>query len=383
MSATTRRRAARLGAVAALTLSSVGYVHAGTASAAGPIVVPRDYPTIQEAVNAAPAGGTVVVSAGSYTGQVSISKNLTLRGAGASSTRIVAPAALSPYAFDGSNTPIAAVVVARNGAKVAVSGLTVAGDQPCDIIGVGLVAIQGSTLNLSSSRVQLRPAASCYEAWTYGVVFGAANGINVAGSDGTTGFGKVTGTTVTGYTAHGLLVVGPAGSASKATFSNNFVDGGNLNLGNGGISALFNAVATITDNTVTGNECNYPGCGPDPINQFQPGGVLIAIGARATVQGNHIYGNDIGIYQVYAGDCCTIRDNRVNDNRYYGIAIQDGNGRTSDNTITGGQYGILAVADGIETTATSVGDKISGATASPTGTLQCCGFTAAIVRTDE
>ena len=47
------------------------------------LVVPRDYATIQAAVNAAAPGSTVRVEPGTYTEQLVIDKDLTLTGAGA------------------------------------------------------------------------------------------------------------------------------------------------------------------------------------------------------------------------------------------------------------------------------------------------------------
>jgi Ca2+-binding RTX toxin-like protein len=53
-------------------------------NAAGPV-----YCTVQDAINGASAGDTINISAGTYAGQVTIDRNLTLRGSGKSATTLV------------------------------------------------------------------------------------------------------------------------------------------------------------------------------------------------------------------------------------------------------------------------------------------------------
>jgi len=94
-----------------------------------------------------------------------------------------------------------------------------------------------------------------------------------------------------------------------------------------------------------------------------------------------VSGNDVGVYQVASPSCCTISQNTVESNRFFGIVIQDGDGTTSQNTIIGGQVGIGVVADAVDTAAVSRGDRIAGTTVAPVREIECCGFTAtAIVR---
>src|SRR5947207_15791270 len=51
-----------------------------SAHAAADIVVPRDFPTIQAAVDAAAPGATINVQPGTYTEQIVIAKDVTLKG---------------------------------------------------------------------------------------------------------------------------------------------------------------------------------------------------------------------------------------------------------------------------------------------------------------
>jgi parallel beta-helix repeat protein len=94
---------------------------------------------------------------------------------------------------------------------------------------------------------------------------------------------------------------------------------------------------------------------------------------------NRLSGNDVGIYQVVSPDCCAIRGNRLTDNRFFGVVVQDGDGATEDNRITGGQVGIGVVADFLDTTAHLRGDRIRGASVAAVQELDCCGATATAI----
>ena len=93
-SATTARGA--LPAMVALMLGLVTLAAPATASASSTgrtsINVPRDFPTIQAAVDAAALGATIHAGPGTYTEQILITKDLDPRGAGAAATVIQTPA---------------------------------------------------------------------------------------------------------------------------------------------------------------------------------------------------------------------------------------------------------------------------------------------------
>jgi hypothetical protein len=120
-----------------------------------------------------------------------------------------------------------------------------------------------------------------------------------------------------------------------------------------GIEVLTSAVATIRDNSVTGNECNLPTiCSPDPINGTQASGILISgPGAGTTVTNNDVTMNDNGIYTDTG---IPITNNDTSANRDEGIFIDTGasGGHFNDNTTTGsndertptGGYGIYVNA---------------------------------------
>lgn len=96
------------------------------------INVPSDYPTIQEAVNAASSGDTIQVAAGTYREQIYINKNLTLLGAGntagGDTSFIVPPTAgmSQPFLPTRQERPI--VGVDSMGTNVIFDGFTVDGE---------------------------------------------------------------------------------------------------------------------------------------------------------------------------------------------------------------------------------------------------------------
>jgi hypothetical protein len=175
---------------------------AATATSPTSINVPRDFPTIQGAVDAAPSGATNHVAPGSYSEQVVISRDLDLRGAGAGLTTIKSPPTLTPFAVNTLiNSPITAIVRVGHGAHVRMSGLAVSGPIPCDPV-TGVAVVQAATLDLFDADVRdITHDASCPELQTArAVVYGLPPYFRVAGvPGGATAFGRVGNVEVDNY----------------------------------------------------------------------------------------------------------------------------------------------------------------------------------------
>jgi parallel beta-helix repeat protein len=133
----------------------------------------------------------------------------------------------------------------------------------------------------------------------------------------------------------------------------------------------------VKENTVRRNACTLPVCGRDPILQVQSIGILTL--TAANIVENHVSDNDVGIYQLLSPNCCGIRENTVENNRFFGIIIQDGDGATEQNTITGGEVGIGVVADAQDTVGVLRGDRIRQTSVAPVKEIACCGFTATAI----
>jgi parallel beta-helix repeat protein len=363
----------------------------GAQGALASIVVPRDFPTIQAAVDAAAPGDTITVRSGTYTEEVVIGKDLNLRGAGAGVTIIRSPATLTPYAVNVLNGRLStAIVRIGHGAHVRMSGFTVSGPIPCAQV-QGVVAVQAAMLELSDARVSdmLPDAASCpVPPQGRSVQFGLPPFIEQDGVRGSTAFGRVSDVVVDGYQSVGLTATGsPFGvPPSSVTFADNVITAGvpQIPTQQFGIVVSLNAVARVTGNTVSGGVCTVPGCGPDPIFEFQAMGIFISSGGDGSrIRDNHVSGANVGVYQLRSPNCCRISENTLQDNRFFGIVIQDGDGTTSENTITGGQVGIGVVAGRADTVGVLLGDHITGTAVAPVREIECCGFTAtALVRDD-
>ncbi|MGH8526523.1 MAG: right-handed parallel beta-helix repeat-containing protein, partial [Gammaproteobacteria bacterium] len=346
------------------------------------IVVPRDFPTIQAAVDAAPPGATIKVHRGTYTEEIVITKDLHVEGAGVGATILQSPATLTPFAvFEPTGIPLGAVVRITNGAKVRMFGFTVTGPVPCAVYPQGIVVVEGARLTLAESHVTRmrseQDPGTCLPGVGIRIGFPAVFRIGSQSELGSTGHGKITDVIIDRYQVTGIDVGGPPGrAASTATISHTAILGDTQLFETGyGIAIRQNVVARVTENIIAGNVCTAPFCSPDPLNDFQSGGIF-AIQARPSsikILDNHIFANDIGIYQIESPHCCTISANRVSHNRFFGIVMQDGDGRTSGNTITGGEVGIGVVAGTADTVGVLKGDRIRRASMAPVQELECCG----------
>jgi hypothetical protein len=224
----------------------------GGASGAGPTfyvsppgaLIPCGQPpflfnSIQAAVNAAPAGTTIVVCDGVYNEQVRIDHDLTLAGSG--------NAVIQPFALSGDMN----VVDITAGASVVMSGFTVAGPGPsgCNSIHTGVYVNGRATLDLSNSTVRdIRdtPLSGCQNG--EGIRVGTARG----SSTPDVGHATIDNVVVTGYQKNGIVV---AGLSSTGKITNTTVTGQGQTpvIAENGVEVVDGAAATISTTTMRDN----------------------------------------------------------------------------------------------------------------------------------
>jgi hypothetical protein len=211
--------------------------------------------TIQDAVNHAESGESVLVGAGSYPEQVVITKPLTLEGAGMATTTIQPAVVVANTSSLHSGSPIAAIVLVDAASGVVVTDLTVDGS----VAGASLFACSPGYVGLfyraASGLVDSTHVKSIKQPSALGCQ--AVLGIFIQSANG-----------------------GP-GLNSNVTLTSNTVD----DYGKNGITANEpGTFVTITGNTVMGR-------GPVVLGDAAQNGVQIGFGARGLVSGNMITAN--------------------------------------------------------------------------------------------
>ncbi|MFB6520681.1 nitrous oxide reductase family maturation protein NosD [Streptomyces sp. NPDC056401] len=359
------RTAARLGLCVVTAIAVCPLVPASAAAGgSADLVVPRDHPTIQAAVDAAAPGDRISVRPGVYREQVVIGKNLSITGSGDGKTTIQAPQTLTP-GDDGGNS----IVEIHNGASVSLSKLAVSGpgSGTCDsgALGAGIRVLGGASLDLGHAAVTHitdTPAAPCFHSATAVLIGDLPTG---------TGSATIHDTKITGYQGAGVVVLN---TGSTATVERSTVTG-HPTVSTDGIEFVEGAVGRVVKSTVSENECREPdpGCGPDFFNEVQHAGI-VGDAPGTVIEHNRITGNQVGIY--VAGTGLTIGGNDLRKNSYVGMALQDGSFTLRKDRITGGVHGVAVIASVVDTNAVLDGVKITQTSGAPVQTFECCGFTA-------
>lgn len=209
------------------------------------------------------------------------------------------------------------------------------------------------------------------------------NGIAIGGAPFTdeTGHATIVGVTISDYQGAGIVFFNPG---TTVTIANDVITGTGPNPSafSNGIDFGFGAVATITHNVISGNECDAAdlGCGPDPIAQFQASAIgPVDAGAGTVIAYNTLSNNDTGLYLYASPGAISASHNAMLNNRYFGLAIQDGDATSAFDRIVGGQIGVGVIADFADTVGTLRNELIGGASVAPIKEISCCGVTAMAV----
>lgn len=358
----------------AVTLQGFALLFAAHAAA---VSVPRDFPTIQAAIDAAAPGTTIHVAAGSYAEQLTLTKDLRLVGAGKDATVIRAPAALVPGPL---GSP--AIVQVYGGASVHLSQLTLAGPGAV-ACGASVPRLRWAVRVHGNAHLDLQhaavrdihdsPMAQCPQS---GV--GIAVGQSQPGSP--PAFADIRHVEITNYQSIGIIGFG---SGTRVNVSHSQVHGPGHAGGvpTDGIELVAGANGTIAHNTVTGNVCpaGYDTCGLDFFNQFQHGGIGAGGNGPGTViTHNLLVGNQIGLYLSEVDE---ISHNVIADSDYFAIGLVGfGNAPfvVKGGAVTGGLNGVWVVAAFADMTLVLKNVGFSGLAGNAVEELECCGFTATV-----
>lgn len=293
---------------------------------------------------AAVSGDTINIAAGTYVEQLSVSKSVTLSGAGAGSTVIAAPATLAiNAAIPGSGGDRTAIVFVGGGVSAVMRDLHVQGPgtTSCASLGYGVFVGGGSTLAFRNGRITLvrdlyPPLSGCQNGT--GIRFGAA-------ATGQVGRGSVENTTIETFQKNGITV---DHLGSDALISGNTINGElpPPGIAQNGIQVSRGATATITGNTVRNEQCGAASCGPS-FTQESATAILLYNPGNVTVTGNTLATSDYGLLlanDVASSAVINVTGNTFTSNRYGGVFASGGTLTLTGNTVSGGQFGVVAAS---------------------------------------
>ena len=326
---------------------------------------PPEYATIGAAVTAASPGEQICIGAGTWPEQVTISKELTLTGAGELITIISSPAVLAPVCgTDLANygNSVAIVDICGAVANVTISELTIDGDWDGagPLSGMpasgrseffGLVVHGGATATISNLTVTNINQAN---SGSWGAQQGRAVWVGPASTLSATNIH------VLRYQKSGIFASGGSGAlgaVATLNLSDSLVEGDQLAGMNSAIAmngiTIIGADATLNGVTSRGNKCDVASCG---FTGFTSGGLLIYDRA-GVVPAMHVYisanifqDNDWGVYtRVRKIDSSVeVNGNDISLNRYVGLEVNEGNATFSNNDFTDNGIVGIELTSGIE-----------------------------------
>jgi parallel beta-helix repeat protein len=115
------------------------------------------------------------------------------------------------------------------------------------------------------------------------------------------------------------------------------------------------------------------GCGLDFFTEFQHAGIVAGAEQKTVISHNIVHDNQVGIYVAQSAE---LSHNTLQDNNYFGLALQDGSLSVSHDRISGMAGGVAVIAASANTQALLDHVEITGSSGAPIQKFECCGFTA-------
>jgi len=262
VSAMKKRETLKVLTLTIILFSAVWMFSIQTSHASKTIVVPQDYPTINEAISHVSAGDTVAVQKGIYQENVQINKSISVLGEDAKSTIIIGTG--------GGNHALSGITVTADNVKV--SGFTI---QSLNYTSSSLYAtginIQGDHCTITGNIIQNNYLGIFCSIQSYTQITGNTISHNL--KDGMRFYGgslnEISDNNITGNAASGIAIAGYSNTILKNTLENNLRGIG-----------LGSTYSVVSGNTIRSNT---------------ESGVYLA-GSENTICANSIFNNKWGIY---------------------------------------------------------------------------------------
>ncbi len=274
----------------------VGYSASGICPAIVTVCNTSSTP-FQAAINAASAGSTIYVEAGTYTEQLIIDHSLIIVGNDSLNTFINAPTVLNA----GASGERSIITITGATTLVELSGFTVQGPGPsgCNSINYGIFVRNGASADIHDnviSNIRDNPFGGCQNGIAIGVGRTAY---------GTTGTATIEDNVIVDFQKGGIVV---DNVGSDATISDNTIlgEGTTSTIAQNGIQISRGATAEVTDNTISDFDYLVPSGG----TAWTSAGILLYQPGTTLVDGNTISDSNVGIYD-YQSTNVFISDNTV------------------------------------------------------------------------
>jgi hypothetical protein len=303
------------------------------------------YSTVQAALDAASPGEQVNVCAGAYLEQIEVVKPVKLTSAQggvtlempgkpvASQTSCDTEPGLEPGQID-------EVSVCTKG-DVTISGLKIVALAPIETCAGGLngVFVAGGA-TLTASGDQIVGASTTLDGFK-----GCQHGIAVeVGSHkaNEVGHAKLESDAISGYEKNGPTATNP-GSTLIVKGSVVTGEGPSTDIAQNGIEVAFGAKGTISGTTIGGNECEVAGvCSSASLGEQATGLLFFGAAAGSKVSDSTSSGNDIGAYYASTSPTQPLKpelkllSSHLTGNRYEGAVLEEGDASLSRDIISGG-----------------------------------------------
>jgi uncharacterized repeat protein (TIGR02543 family) len=318
---------------------------------------PPAYATIGAAVTAASPGEQICIGAGTWPEQITISKELTLTGAGELITIISSPPTLT--AVCGTDLdPAAVAIVDVCTSNVTISDLTIDGDAAGDggQTGMpssgstdffGLVVHGGATATMRAVTVtNVHTADPGHWGQQSGDAIWVAPASTLNASD----------IHVLKYQKSGVVAYGSATELAHITLTDSLIEGDllagmNASIAMNGVT-IVRANASLHGVTSRGNQCDHVSCSSSP-EDSNAGGLLIYDWdvtdpvMNVSIIDSIFTENDIGVYTDVTNPTSSIAvdSNDISGNRWFGVQLDEGHANFAYNDITNnGIAGVVAIA---------------------------------------